>query len=147
MCFKQILSNTEDVRFLDEIETVQREAEKLQRAGVDIILVLSHCGINTDLEIARSNAGSKIDVIIGAHSHTFMYTGDPPGPDKPQYDYPTVVEHNTGHKVLVVQASSFAKYVGDLTVYFNQNGEAIRWIGQPIFLANHIQQGMYSIRA
>lgn len=120
------------------------EAEKLQRDGVDIILVLSHSGINTDLEIARSrSAGSKIDVIIGAHSHTFMFTGpNPPGPDTPEYDYPTVVEHNNGHKVLVVQASSFAKYVGDLTVYFNQNGEAIRWIGQPIFLASNIEPGM-----
>lgn len=118
------------------------EAEKLERAGASIILVLSHCGIIADLEIARStDAGSKIDVIIGAHSHTFMYTGDAPGPDRPEYDYPAVVEHNNGHKVLVVQASSFAKYVGDLTVYFNQNGEVMRWIGQPIFLASHIQQG------
>lgn len=119
------------------------EAEKLEHAGVSIILVLSHCGIIRDLEIARSiDAGSKIDVIVGAHSHTFMYTGDAPGPDQPQYDYPAVVEHRNGHKVLIVQASSFAKYVGDLTVYFNQNGEAIQWIGQPIFLASNVQQGM-----
>lgn len=124
------------------------EAEQLQRAGVNIILVLSHCGIDADLEIARSrDAGSKVDVIIGAHSHTFMYTGDPPGPDTPEYDYPTVVEHNNGHKVLVVQASSFAKYVGDLTVYFNQNGEAMRWIGQPIFLSSQVEPGMESTHA
>lgn len=139
----QTLSNTENARFLDEIETVHNEAAKLERAGVSIIIVLSHCGIDVDLKMARSiDAGSKIDVIIGAHSHTFMYTGpNPPGPDKPEYDYPTVVEHNNGHKVLVVQASSFAKYVGDLTVYFNQNGEAIRWIGQPVFLASNVQPG------
>lgn len=126
---------------------MHNEADKLERAGVSIILVVSHCGINVDLEIARSiDSGSKIDVIIGAHSHTFMYTGVPPGPDKPEYDYPTVVEHSNGHKVLVVQASSFAKYVGDLTVYFNQNGEAIRWIGQPIFLASNVQPGMVFYR-
>lgn len=71
-----------------------------------------------------------------------MYTGDAPGPDEPEYDYPTVVEHKNGHKVLVVQASCFAKYVGDLTVYFNRNGEAIRWIGQPIFLASNVQPGI-----
>lgn len=122
---------------------MNNEAEKLHRAGVNIILVLSHCGIINDLELARStDAGSKIDVIVGAHSHTFMYTGDAPGPDQPEYNYPTVIEHQNGHKVLIVQASSFAKYVGDLTVYFNQNGEAIRWIGQPIFLASNIQPGI-----
>lgn len=126
---------------------MQNEAIKLQRAGIGIILVLSHCGIDKDLEIARSiDAGSKIDVIIGGHSHTYMYSGDDPpgGPDEPEYAYPTIVEHENGHKVLIVQASSFAKYVGDLTVYFNQAGEAIRWIGQPIFLATNIQPGMFN---
>lgn len=67
--------------------------------GVDIIIVLSHCGIEIDSEIAL-HAGPDIDVIIGGHSHTFMYTGDnPPGPDRPRGDYPTIVTHDDGHKV------------------------------------------------
>lgn len=102
---------------------------------------MSHAGIDVDFEIAK-RAGPNLDVIVSAHSHTFMYTGDnPPGPDKPMYDYPAVVQQKSGHNVLIVQASAFAKYVGDLTVYFDESGEPIRWIGQPIFLAADIQPG------
>lgn len=120
---------------------MRRESEKLEKDGVDIIVVLSHSGVDVDLKIAQE-AGSKIDVIVGGHTHTFMYTGHHPGPDKPSYDYPAVVEQTNGHKVLVVQASSFAKYVGDLTVYFNEIGEAVRWTGQPIFLGPDVQPGI-----
>lgn len=137
----QTLSKTGSVKFLSEVDTVRREADKLEKEGVDIIVVLSHCGIDIDFDIARE-AGSKIDVIVGAHTHTFMYTGNnPPGPDTPEYDYPAVVEHSDGHKVLIVQASAFAKYVGDLIVYFDEAGEPILWTGQPIFLGQEIQPG------
>lgn len=122
---------------------MRREADKLDKKGVDIIVVLSHCGIDVDFDIARG-AGPNVDVIVGAHTHTFMYTGDPPGPDKPEYDYPAVVKQNNGHKVLIVQASSFAKYVGDITVYFDELGEPIRWAGQPIFLGPEVQPGVLS---
>lgn len=121
---------------------MRREADKLNKEGVNIIMILSHCGIDTDFKIARE-AGSKVDVIVGGHSHSFMYGPDenPPGPDKPEYNYPAVVKHNDGHNVLIVQASAFAKYVGNITVHFDDFGEAIEWFGQPIFLGPHVQPG------
>lgn len=119
-----------------------READKLDKEGVDIIIVLSHCGIDVDFEIARK-AGPKVDVVVGSHTHTFMYTGKPPGADAPEYDYPEVVKQDNGHKVLIVQASAFAKYVGDLTVYFDESGEPTRWIGQPVFLGSEIKPGTH----
>ena len=112
--------------------------------GVDIIIVLSHCGLDVDYQIARETA-SLIDVIVGGHTHTFMYTvknGEtPPGPDKVQDEYPAVVESSSGHKVLIVQASAFMKYVGDLIVYFDQNGHVVTWEGNPIYLDTNIKQG------
>ena len=67
--------------------------------GVDIIIVISHCGLDVDYIIAK-NAGPDVDVIVGGHSHTFMFTGDlPPGPDRPRDEYPAVVTHADGHKV------------------------------------------------
>lgn len=137
----QTLSKTGKVRFLNEVDIVRHEADKLDKEGVDIIVVLSHCGVDVDFEIARG--APKIDVIVGAHTHTFMYTGTPPGPDTPEYEYPAVVKHDDGHNVLIVQASSYAKYVGDMTVYFDDLGEAIEWTGQPIFLDHEIQPGSY----
>lgn len=87
---------------MDESESVREEAAKLKNQGVDIIIVLSHCGIDVDYNIAKT-AGPDVDVIVGGHSHTFMFTGDnPPGPDKPSEKYPAVVTHSDGHKVLQI---------------------------------------------
>lgn len=122
---------------------MRAEAEKLKQQGVNIIIVLSHCGLDVDYRIAR-NAGPHIDVIVGGHSHTFMFTGDQsPGPDKPRDQYPAVVTHTDGHKVLIVQASAYLKYVGDITVYFDRDGKVASWEGAPIFLDDDVKQGAY----
>lgn len=122
---------------------MRAEAAKLKKQGVDIIIVLSHCGLDVDYKIARY-AGPDVDVIVGGHSHTFMYTGENvPGPDEPRDNYPVVVTHEDGHRVLIVQASAYIKYVGDLTVYFDDDGRVVSWEGAPIFLDSDVEQGMH----
>lgn len=122
---------------------MRTEAAKLKQQGVDIIIVLSHCGLDVDYQIAR-NAGPDVDVIVGGHSHTFMFSGDVvPGPYKPRDEYPAVVTHHDGHKVLIVQASAHLKYVGDIIVYFDRNGNVVSWEGAPIFLDTDVKQGNY----
>ena len=87
------------MKFFNESVSVREEAAKLKGQGVNIIIVLSHCGLDVDYEIAR-NAGPDVDVIVGGHSHTFMFTGsEVPGPDTPRDEYPAVVTHSDGHKV------------------------------------------------
>lgn len=141
----QDIANTEKLRFTNESVAVRQEAAKLKSEGVDIVIVLSHCGLDVDYIIAK-NAGPDVDVIVGGHSHTFMYTNKsgehPPGPDTPQDKYPAVVTHDDGHKVLIVQASAYLKYVGDITVYFDRKGRVVSWEGAPIFLDTNIVQGM-----
>lgn len=46
-------------------------------------------------------------------------------------------------QVLIVQASAYLKYVGDITVYFNKEGKVVSWEGAPIFLDTDIIQGIY----
>lgn len=97
--FFQEIANVGNLKFFNESESVRTEAANLKKQGVDIIIVLSHCGLDVDYIIAK-NAGSDIDVIVGGHTHTFMYTGkNPPGPDTPEAEYPAVVTQNDGHKV------------------------------------------------
>lgn len=130
------------MKFTDESTAVRAEANKLKAEGVDIIIVLSHCGLDVDYRIAKE-VGSDVDVIVGGHSHTFMYTGNnPPGPDFPRDQYPAVVKHKNGQKTLIVQASAYVKYVGDLTVYFDEKGHVESWEGAPIFLDTNIKQGI-----
>ena len=79
---KQIYINTkhlvlkhlgDTVQFEDEVTTVRREADKLKDAGVQVIIGLSHAGYGMDKKVAREV--ENIDVIVGGHSHTFLYTG------------------------------------------------------------------------
>lgn len=129
------------LKFLNESKAIKIEADKLKSQSVDIIIVLSHCGLDIDYIIAK-NLGSDIDVIVGGHSHSHMYnvTTDRPnlGPDVPVDTYPAVVETENGHKTLIVQASAYTKFVGDLTVYFDKNGNVANWEGNPIYLDSNI---------
>lgn len=123
------------------MQTAREESRKLKDQGIDIILLLSHCGLDLDYRIARE-AGEFIDVIVGGHSHSFMYSGEnPPGVDRPEDEYPAVVVQGNDHKVLIVQAASFSKYVGDLEVFFDEDGKLVRWQGQPIYLDSNVPEG------
>ncbi|XP_011292817.2 apyrase isoform X2 [Musca domestica] len=142
------LSNTGKLIFRNESETILEEAAKLKAQGANIIIVLSHCGYDVDKLIAEK-AGSEIDVIVGSHSHTFLYTGDtPPGPDVPKGDYPTIVRHSpTGHRVLIVQAGAYAKYVGNLTIYFDNDGNVVDYEGAPLYMGSDVPQDSITLEA
>ena len=59
--------------FEDEIDALQLQVDKLITLGVNKIIALGHSGFVTDKEIARRVKG--VDVVIGGHSNTFLYTG------------------------------------------------------------------------
>ena len=71
--FRKILSKTEKLIFLDEVDSVNAEAKRLKDLRVDIIVVLSHCGLDVDKIMAEKCP--DIDLIVGGHSHAFLYTG------------------------------------------------------------------------
>ncbi|KAH8315374.1 hypothetical protein KR067_002078 [Drosophila pandora] len=133
------LANTGKLIFRNESDTIREEAALLKAQGANIIIVISHCGYDVDKDIA-ANAGDVIDVIVGSHSHTFLYTGDPPGPHNPAGPYPTEVVHSTGHRVLIVQASAYARYVGNLVVYFDDNGDVVDFEGAPLYMGQDVPQ-------
>ncbi|XP_030568582.1 apyrase isoform X2 [Drosophila novamexicana] len=140
------LANTGKLIFRNESDTIREEARLLQEQGANIIIVISHCGYDVDKVIA-ANAGDVIDVIVGSHSHTFLYTGDPPGPDKSRGDYPTQVIHSSGHRVLIVQAGCYAKYVGNLTVYFDDNGDVLDFEGAPLYMGPDVPEDEAVLKA
>lgn len=120
---------------------MQKEAARLKSLGVDIIIVLSHCGYDVD-QIIAAKGGPHISAIVGGHSHSFLYSGpNPPGPDKPVGEYPTIIDNPAGHEVPIVQASALTKFVGDITIWFDKNGKMVRWKGAPIFMGPNVEQG------
>uniref|UniRef100_A0AAG5DNP5 Apyrase n=1 Tax=Anopheles atroparvus TaxID=41427 RepID=A0AAG5DNP5_ANOAO len=122
---------------------VLAKARRLKFLGVKRIIVLSHCGLDVD-RITAKLAENYIDMIVGAHTHSFLF---PPNSDRPrdpadviEDDYPVVVTGPSGRKILITQAYAFGKYVGRLTVYFDRKGELKYWEGYPVYMANSVPQ-------
>ncbi|XP_072933664.1 apyrase-like [Epargyreus clarus] len=135
-----MLASTGKLVFTDEVETVRREAEKLHEQGIDIIVVLSHCGIDIDREIAL-HGGPHIDIIVGGHSHTLLYNDDPPEESAfaPRGPYPVIVEMAT-RKVLIVQAAAHTQFLGEIKLHFDDDGNLLSWEGHPHFIGNSVVQ-------
>ncbi|OWR42210.1 5' nucleotidase [Danaus plexippus plexippus] len=132
------LASTGNLKFTDEVEAVRREAEKLNEQGINIIVVLSHCGIDIDRKIAL-NAGPHIDIIVGGHSHTLLSNSDPPEGSTwtPLGPYPVVVEQ-AARSVLIVQAGAHTAFLGEIKLNFNDNGDLISWVGDPHYIGNNV---------
>ncbi|XP_065353925.1 apyrase-like [Cloeon dipterum] len=130
--FTSSMSSSGNLQFLDEIQPVTAEAQRLKASGVEIIVLLSHSGYDRDINMA--NQIPELDIIVGSHSHTFLYTGTPPSNETPEGEYPTVVTQAAGHKCLIVQAKAFSKYLGVLEVDFDAAGEVLSWTGNPVLL-------------
>lgn len=132
-------SNWGRVNILPEVEAVRDEVAKLTADGIKIIIVLSHCGLDIDRKIAHQ--GGPIDIIVGGHTHSFLFSGEnPPGPDRVVDSYPTIEKNEEGEDVLIVQASAYTKYLGDITLYFDEEGKVKNYEGAPIFLDHDVVQ-------
>lgn len=73
---------------------------------------MGHSGFSPDLLIAENCP--LLDLVIGGHSHSFLYTGKQPDKEPIASPYPTIVKQKSGKKVLVVQAYMATKYLGKL---------------------------------
>lgn len=61
------------LKFEDEVEALQVQVDKLETLGYNKIIALGHSGFDMDQHIAKSVRG--VDVVIGGHTNTFLYTG------------------------------------------------------------------------
>ena len=102
--------NSLGITVLDKGEFIPREAQALRAAGADIIIGLSHMGLEEDLETARLYP--DIDLILGGHNHIAL---DPPI---------VVTNEETGKEVVVCHSGAFAKFVGRLDIVV-QDGEIL----------------------
>lgn len=134
----KIISVTENVIFLDEVESIRREAKKLKEQGVNILIAVGHSGFEIDKKIAREV--EDIDLVIGGHTNTFLYSGKQPDLEIPESLYPTEVKQKSGRSVYVVQAYAYTKYLGNFTVKFDRNGEVTEIKGNPVLMDSSIEQ-------
>ncbi|KAM3871235.1 snake venom 5'-nucleotidase-like [Diretmus argenteus] len=124
--------------FEDEVKALQVQVDKLRTLGYNKIIALGHSGFEVDKDIAKRVRG--VDVVIGGHTNTFLYTGAPPSNEIPAGPYPFMVKSDDGRNVPVVQAFAFGKYLGYLKVTFDETGNVIKAAGNPILMDSSIPQ-------
>ena len=136
-----------NITFQDPATSVQAAADELMGMGVNKIIVLTHLGYDVDVALASQVSG--VDVIVGGHSHSFLYNPTDPisftpptfpqfGPLVPVGSYPTVVQSLTAEPVLVVTAYQWGTFVGNLDVGFDPAGLVHEYAGNPIFLGSNV---------
>lgn len=91
--------NVTRIEFDEATPVAQHFVPQMRKTGVDIIIVLSHLGLGSDIQLAEAVSG--IDVIVGGHSHNRM--------TKPKH------VGNT----LIVQAGAHGTDLGILELTFN----------------------------
>uniref|UniRef100_A0A8C9ZP56 5'-nucleotidase n=1 Tax=Sander lucioperca TaxID=283035 RepID=A0A8C9ZP56_SANLU len=128
------------LKFEDEVKALQVQVDKLKTLGYNKIIALGHSGFDVDRDIAKRVRG--IDVVIGGHTNTFLYTppGNHPSTEVPAGPYPFMVKSNDERNVPVVQAFAFGKYLGYLKLTFDEAGNVVKAVGNPILMDSSIPQ-------
>lgn len=118
-----------NITFSDPVPAVQAEVDRLTGEGVNKIIVLSHSGYGVDQRVAQETTG--VDVIVGGHSNTYLSNVS----DKAAGPYPTVV-----NGVQIVQAYAYGKFLGELNVTFDDDGNVVEAAGEPLIMDNSVTE-------
>jgi 5'-nucleotidase/UDP-sugar diphosphatase len=94
-----VIGETGDVQFLDQHEAARQAVAELKEQGANVIVGITHCGVDEDRELAREVPG--IDVIVGGHSDTALYE--------------PILQGAT----IIVQAGHLGMYLGQLELAYN----------------------------
>jgi 5'-nucleotidase / UDP-sugar diphosphatase len=90
------------------MKPIAEEVERYKSEGVNKIVLVTHCGVELDKQLAQTL--SDVDLIIGGHSHTRL-------------DTPIWAEHADGSKTAIVQTGSYGRTLGELDLAFDKKGQ------------------------
>lgn len=95
-------NNSLGIKMIDPGAVIPHYAALLKDQGADIIVLVSHMGIDEDRELAETYP--EIDLILGGHNHVAL---DPPL---------VITNAVTGKRIPLVDSGAFSKYVGRLDI-------------------------------
>lgn len=119
----ELASPGDNISFSDPVAAVQGEVDRLTADGVNKIIVLSHSSYAIDQMVAAQTTG--VDVIVGGHSNTLLSNTD----EDAEGPYPTMVGDTA-----IVQAYAYGKYLGELNITFDDDGNVTGAVGEPILI-------------
>ena len=100
--------------YTDPLELTDNEAQKLKQQGADIVIALSHLGLSDEdkrrytVDTALINASQHIDLLIGGHTHTYLYT-------------PFYTLNLDGDSIAILQAGKYGQYLGSAKIRLSAN--------------------------
>lgn len=125
----ELASPGDNISFSDPVAAVQGEVDRLTAEGVNKIIVLSHSGYRTDQRVAAETTG--VDVIVGGHSNSLLSNTN----ERAEGPYPTMVGETA-----IVQAYAYGKFLGELNVTFDDEGNLTEAKGEPIIIDSTVAQ-------
>ena len=119
----ELASPGDNVTFSDPVAAVQGEVDLLIAKGVNKIIVLSHSGYGVDQKVAAETTG--VDVIVGGHTNTLLSNTN----ERAEGPYPTMAGETA-----IVQAYAYGKFLGELNVTFDDEGNITKAEGEPLIM-------------
>ncbi len=119
----ELASPGPNITFTDPVGAIQAEVDRLTAMGVNKIIVLSHLGYAEDQRVAANTTG--VDVIVGGHTNTLLSNTN----ERAVGPYPTVVGDTQ-----ILSAYAYGKYLGELNVTFDDDGNIVSAVGEPIVM-------------
>ena len=99
-------SNVTDIIMLNTDSVINVGINELKSQSCDVIVLLSHCGVEEDKLLAEKYY-KDIDIIVGGHSHTPLFR-------------PKIV-----NGVFIVQAGSYSRWLGKLDIKVETAGDTV----------------------
>ncbi|MDA4847119.1 5'-nucleotidase C-terminal domain-containing protein [Hoeflea poritis] len=121
-------SPSEAVLFMDPVLYLNDAVKAVRAAGATKVIALTHVGIEEDKKIAAQVDG--IDLIVGGHSNTLLSNTA----DKAEGPYPLMLTGPSGKQVAMVSAYAYSKYLGEVKIVFDDDGNIKSASGEPILL-------------
>lgn len=109
----------QDTQYLNPVEKANQHAAILKNEfECNLVICLSHLGhysrLNEMCDTVLASETENIDLIIGAHTHTFM-------------DKPEMHKNKAGKSVLINQVGWAGLYLGRIDFYFDKKGNPDLW--------------------
>ncbi|MEW5784624.1 MAG: 5'-nucleotidase C-terminal domain-containing protein [Bacillota bacterium] len=101
-----VANSPEPVEFADQHETARAMVAELQNRGAQVVIAITHLGVEEDRDLAQAVPG--IHVIVGGHCHTALHE--------------PVIENET----IIVQSGSLLEYLGRLELAYDPSAGIVR---------------------
>lgn len=124
--------------FSKTLADLQALVDEYKKQGINKIILLSHCGLTKDQQIAREVSG--IDVIIGGHTHDLI---------KGVEEGKNLLYSKSGEPVIITQAGKDGEYFGNLKLTWDDDKGTIIKAQNNVsptteFKRNQVMQGVFN---